>query len=58
MPKQTEEKMDRLSATMPRDVLEGLRELSRQERRPISAQLTLIVEKYLMELEERKLNAS
>jgi predicted DNA-binding protein len=43
--------MERLSATMPKDVLDRLRALSYRERRPLSAQLTLIVEKYLQELE-------
>lgn len=54
MPKNTEEKMERLSATMPKEVLEGLRTLSRKERRPLSAQLTLIVEEYLKEQHEPK----
>jgi len=45
-------RMERLSATMPREVLQGLRELCRRERRPLSAQLTLIVEEYLKEQHE------
>jgi len=51
MSRNTEEKMERLSATMPKDVLKELRELSRKERRPLSAQLTLIVEEYLKQHE-------
>ncbi len=52
MKSEGEQKMERLSATMPKDVLDRLRELSRKERRPISAQLTLIVERYLEETQQ------
>jgi len=52
MSKKMDNEMQRLSITMPGDVAQELRELSRRERRPISAQLTLIVEKYLQEQEE------
>ncbi len=51
MARRQDQNMERLSATMPKDVLDRLRELSYRERRPLSAQLTLIVEKYLKELE-------
>ncbi len=55
MARRQDQNMERLSATMPKDVLDRLRELSYRERRPLSAQLTLIVEKYL---EELKANAN
>lgn len=45
--------MIRISATIPKAVLEQLRQVSKQERRSMSAQLTLILEEAL-ELRNQK----
>lgn len=43
----TEEKMARISATVPESVVEKLRQASKAERRSMSAQLTLLIEEGL-----------
>ncbi len=44
-----EEKMVRISATIPQTVLEQFKEYCKEERRSVSAQITILMEKALSE---------
>ncbi len=46
---QKEEKMVRISATIPQTVLNQFKEYCREERRSVSAQITILMEKALSE---------
>lgn len=46
---QKEEKMVRISATIPQTVLDQFKQYCREERRSVSAQITILMEKALSE---------
>lgn len=50
--KASEEQMIRISATIPESVIEQFKELCKKERRSVSAQLTLLMEKALKKQKE------
>lgn len=50
----SQEKMARISATIPESVVEQLRLASKEERRSMSAQLTLLIEEGLKRRNEKR----
>ena len=52
--KQGEEKMTRLSITVPESMDRFIREYSKQQKRSVSAQIQLLIEQLQQELEKQK----
>ena len=48
-----QEKMTRISATIPEPVAEQFKDLCKKQRRSVSAQITLLMEQALREVETR-----
>ena len=49
-----QDKMVRISATIPEDIVEKFKEYCKQERRSMSAQITFLMEKALEQKEEEE----
>jgi len=47
-----QEKMTRISATIPEQVAEEFKDLCKKQRRSVSAQITLLMERALKEVEK------
>lgn len=52
MPQAEQEKITRISATIPEPIAERFKEFCKKQRRSVSAQITLLMEQAMAEAEE------